>query len=666
MSISKPSICLNMIVKNEAHVIKETIDNIIQYMPITYWVICDTGSTDGTQDAIKSKFDILGIPGEMYQHEWKDFAHNRTLALKCAYNKTDFVFIFDADDKFHKHFVLPELTCDMYHFKFSSEDGYFSYQRPLLVNNKMDWKFVGVLHEYLTNADGVSHSCEEIAGDYYVESGKTGDRSKNPNKYKDDARVLMRAYEKESDERLKDRYAFYCAQSFMDDTNFENSIYWYKKVLEGNNWNQEKFYSCLMLGNIYLQLNNVSNAMKYWVKTSEYDEERPEGIVKFMELFYQTDTHSVVTSIYNNFKNKFRYITKDKLFLDTSSFHKAEYFNSVSAYYAKDFQSGYDCVKHLVKNGHYVELCMNNLQFYKECMESDCEAYDVFFIKLDEILQQKNDPPKYMVELWNSLWSKKPSLPICEISIPQNTKKCNVMITFTSCKRYDLFERTIKSILCTWNDLQMIDYWYCIDDNSSYEDRQKMRSMFPWIDFYMKSPNEKGHRESMNMIWNELKNKNPTYWIHMEDDFEFFRKQNYITNTLEYFEQLQPYNVKQILFNRCYAETIDDISIPGHSISNECTSCCVHHYDTNISTGCNYWPHYSFRPSIILAQTILDLGNFDSQNQFFEFDYAQKFSNSGFKSAYFNQITNIHIGRLTKDRFGESENAYTLNNENQF
>ena len=38
----------------------------------------------------------------------------------------------------------------------------------------------------------------------------------------------------------------------------------------------------------------------------------------------------------------------------------------------------------------------------------------------------------------------------------------------------------------------------------------------------------------------------------------------------------------------------------------------------------------------------------------------------GYQSAYLNQITNIHIGRLTKDRFGDSENAYTLNEEKQF
>ena len=38
-------LCLNMIVKNEAHIIKETFDNLLKYLPIDYWVISDTGST---------------------------------------------------------------------------------------------------------------------------------------------------------------------------------------------------------------------------------------------------------------------------------------------------------------------------------------------------------------------------------------------------------------------------------------------------------------------------------------------------------------------------------------------------------------------------------------------------------------------------------------------
>ena len=42
MKINKPptskktvSICLNMIVKNEAHIITETFDNLLKYIPLT-------------------------------------------------------------------------------------------------------------------------------------------------------------------------------------------------------------------------------------------------------------------------------------------------------------------------------------------------------------------------------------------------------------------------------------------------------------------------------------------------------------------------------------------------------------------------------------------------------------------------------------------------------
>ena len=43
-----PKITLCMIVKNETAIIKECLESMCQY--IDYWVICDTGSTDGTQD----------------------------------------------------------------------------------------------------------------------------------------------------------------------------------------------------------------------------------------------------------------------------------------------------------------------------------------------------------------------------------------------------------------------------------------------------------------------------------------------------------------------------------------------------------------------------------------------------------------------------------------
>ena len=149
-------ICLNMIVKNEGHIIGETLKRLVKQINFSYWVICDTGSTDNTREIIKEFFKKEGIPGELLEHEWVDFGHNRTLALKGAYKKADYIFIFDADDTIHGNVIIPKLTHDMYKMKFGSG---FTYLRPLLVTAHKKSKFVGVLHEYLTLEEGNPSDC---------------------------------------------------------------------------------------------------------------------------------------------------------------------------------------------------------------------------------------------------------------------------------------------------------------------------------------------------------------------------------------------------------------------------------------------------------------------------------------------------------------------------
>ena len=75
-----PTICLNMIVKNEAHVIRRCLDSVRPF--IDCWVIVDTGSTDGTQELIREV--MRDIPGELRERPWKNFAHNRNEALSLT------------------------------------------------------------------------------------------------------------------------------------------------------------------------------------------------------------------------------------------------------------------------------------------------------------------------------------------------------------------------------------------------------------------------------------------------------------------------------------------------------------------------------------------------------------------------------------------------------
>lgn len=238
----------------------------------------------------------------MLQHEWKDFGYNRTLALESAYNKTDLLFIFDADDEIVGDLVLPNVyDTDGYTFNFGNDVVYI---RPLLINNHKRWRFVGVLHEYLACSENSTPN-KHIEGNYYIVSGRTGNRSQNPNKYFDDANILKKAHYDvvDTDYALSCRYAFYCAQSYRDSGYIDEAIEWYKKCLDLTMWLQEKYVSAFTIGNLYQGKNDMKNAMKYWYKTIEYDPERIEGIINVINYLTKEGEHYIVNALYHRFKN---------------------------------------------------------------------------------------------------------------------------------------------------------------------------------------------------------------------------------------------------------------------------------------------------------------------------------------------------------------------------
>ena len=120
----KKTICLNMIVKNESAIIRDTLENITSHISLDYYVISDTGSEDNTVEIIKQFFNEKGIDGEIFHDKWENFAHNRNLALQHAEGKTDYVLIFDADDRFEGDFILPEeLSADRYYLRMANSGG---------------------------------------------------------------------------------------------------------------------------------------------------------------------------------------------------------------------------------------------------------------------------------------------------------------------------------------------------------------------------------------------------------------------------------------------------------------------------------------------------------------------------------------------------------------
>jgi hypothetical protein len=95
-----------------------------------------------------------------------------------------------------------------------------------------------------------------------------------------------------------------------------------------------------------------------------------------------------------------------------------------------------------------------------------------------------------------------------------------VTVTITTCKRFDLFIKTMESFLRHCQDRERVAEWICVDDNSSEADRRQMAERFPFFHFILKGRQEKGHAKSMNLILDRVRTR---FVLHLEDDWYFAR-----------------------------------------------------------------------------------------------------------------------------------------------
>lgn len=240
MTPSGQTICLCMIVKDEAHVIARCLASVRPL--VDHWVVVDTGSRDGTQDIVREA--MTGLPGEVVERPWRDFAHNRSEALELARPHGTYSLIIDADDELvlPAGFVPPTLAADSYSIDILY--GGTTYRRPQLVSNALPWRYRGVLHEFLECPDA------KVAGHLPIvmRINHEGRRSTDPETYARDAAILARALETETDPFLIARYTFYLAQSYRDAGRPADALAAYLQRAELGFWVEEVYVSLHQAG----------------------------------------------------------------------------------------------------------------------------------------------------------------------------------------------------------------------------------------------------------------------------------------------------------------------------------------------------------------------------------------------------------------------------------
>jgi len=364
---TEPTLCLNMIVKNESKIITRLFDSVVPI--IDCYCICDTGSTDNTVELIESYFLEKNIPGKVVYEPFKNFAYNRNVALKSCIGMSDYVLLLDADMTLSIR-TFDKKTLSKYDtFTILQGNDNFYYNNRRIVRNDGLYNYVGVTHEYINIPNGCKNYDINKNELFIVDIGDGGAKS---NKYERDVELLLNGIKEQP---TNERYHFYLANTYKDSGKYKEAIEYYEKRIQFGGWNQEVWQSMYKMGFCYKSLGDIKSAIYHWLNAYELIPERIENLYQIVNHYRDISKHKLANHFYNLAlqqlqKNQNR---DGYLFLENDIYtYKLFYEYAIFAYYIGHRNIDDTIVKLLnVNNIDYpiFRNILNNFKFYSQVLK---------------------------------------------------------------------------------------------------------------------------------------------------------------------------------------------------------------------------------------------------------------------------------------------------------
>jgi glycosyltransferase involved in cell wall biosynthesis len=485
---ARSAICLNMIVRNEAHVVQELLHVVAPY--ITSWVIVDTGSDDGTPDVIRSHMANLGLPGELHERPWRNFGHNRSEALMLAQGQGDYIWVMDADDTVVGTPDFSGLSADVYAMRICDSGTQCTYWRRQLFRDGMRWRYEGVVHEYPHCDDPFVEA--RLDGEYYIESRRLGSRNLDPAKYARDRDVLLAEVERDHDDA---RSVFYLSQSYFNLGDFAKAREWAARRAEMGGWHEEVYYAMFQVAESMSRLGapwpDVQDA---YLRAWEFRPTRAEPL-HAIAYRYRADQRYQLGHLFAERAAAIPLPEEDILFVS------ADIYN----WRALDEQAV--CASWIGKHEEAFALCRRLLA------RSDIPADD-----RKRIAGNRDISTPAMIDAASS----HPDL--LARSLAAGPRDSGVTVSLVAGPDRTAIELTLNSFLRCCVDVTRIGRFLVINAGLSAEDCATLLERYRFLEFIQSSP-EDGPAARLAKIRGEIVGR---FWLHLCQGWRFFAPERFI------------------------------------------------------------------------------------------------------------------------------------------
>ncbi|MBY0442101.1 MAG: glycosyltransferase [Mycobacteriaceae bacterium] len=490
-----PTICLNMIVRNEAHIIREALDSVAPY--ITSWVIVDTGSDDGTQALIKRHMADLDIPGELHERPWHNFGHNRTEALHLAKGHGDYILMMDADDKLVGTPDFSQLSADIYALRITL--GVDVYWRPHLFRDQARVRYEGVTHECATWDE--TYSYDRLQGDYHIEARTLGGRNLDPRKYERDRDLLLAEVERNP---ADSRSVFYLAQSYFDLGDFVNAQKWYAQRTKMGGFVEEVYYAlfrvALCMSNLGTPWPDVQDA---YLKAWNFRPTRAEPLY-FIALWYRRNQEYQLGYLFAKLATEIPFPTQERLFVGAD----------IYTWCAADERAV--CASWIGKRAEAFTLWRQLLA------QADIPDQD-----RQRITKNRDLCVPAMIDMA----APYPDTALVQRLIAYNRahrqrgpREVEVTVSLISGPDLQSTERTLNSFLRCCTDITRVGRFLVLDVGLSAQDRAALMDRYRFVEL----THTDSTQETKDQIAHLRTQINGRFWMHLSQGWQFFAPENFI------------------------------------------------------------------------------------------------------------------------------------------